>query len=122
MYQDQAHKNNALRGLVDQLEADAKNPTIADVARSALDNVAGRLAAILDMPIASPDDTEDAPGTVHMVFRPGDLAVVVAMPDSGGEEQVIVFDRTTVPEGLTGLDRLIVKALLLNALGVVTDA
>jgi hypothetical protein len=120
-YKDQAHKNNALRGLLGYLAAEAKQPN-PDCAL-AYDDATVRLREILDTPVAeTPAAPEPDVDTLVLDFEPDDMAVVVVTPAGvlgKNMPRALFFDETSrevVLETLDGRTRAVVLALLTDAI------
>jgi len=105
-YVDQAHKNNALRGLVDAFQANADYELSSDpvlrkqqeAQQGAYRSAARRLREILDTPVAEPepDLVQPDPNALHMAFQPEDMCVVVVAPPGAlGGGRALTFDRGT---------------------------
>lgn len=102
VYVDQAHKNNALRDLAKRMQASLSDKAVA---------YADALEEILDTPV---DPEQD--GYLTYQFGPNFMGVMVGVPSQSGGVDFYTFTRNSGPaEPPTGVDRMIVEALLTNA-------
>jgi hypothetical protein len=130
MYQDQAHKNNALRDLLRHLVDGASGPLPGDpdmyneaaARQKAYDDAATRLCKILDTPVAgpAPDPVQLEPGTLELVFEPQDMCVVIVTPagvlGKDMPRDIVFGPNDDVPvETLAPFHKLIIGAMLDHA-------
>lgn len=128
VYRDQAHKNNALRGLLDYLithsqgELPAEYPEYDRVAWSqkAYEDAAQRLQDILDTRVGV--EPEPFPPPLRMEFAHDDMCVVLVAPVGAlGPVRTLTFDRHSTefmrdPDNLDRWVKLVAAALLQDAL------
>lgn len=111
-YKSHAERDSALRALADTMQQASNS--------RALKSLGEELALILDNQVL---DELEPDGNLTYTFAPSFMGVMVGIPSMHGSVQVYTFSRYAGPvEPPTGVDRMIVDALLTNAKNQLYDA